>query len=454
MPYVTFGYCYQRGKKSEFHNKYEELMEAYKAKTIHGTRSLDEFYYSSLPEMDERNQNQVVTRSFFGTPNGKGVPQGHQQWPYLAVDQLWLWVIDEETIITSSTHRQDGFDDPVIEIIFRQLREAKIRKIGQPPPSSVQEMSRFLVLFCVDFINSLKWEDLSKFEKGDFVSKSVQLLYEDRINDVAAKEKLLAHSFMVKMKGKKNNSEKKTQAKPKLKTQNGRTKLEEVGKTKNIESYEEDNSNNWASISSAADLLDEVKDILDELMILKTLVSQQGSVWQDLVGNDPKRDNARGPAYTLRTIEEMIKMADRVQVSVKDILDLEQNAINIDQAIESTRQGTESARQGTILMSFTIVTVLFTPLSFLTSLFALNVTVFQHNSAGIIEYKPGWIFPILFGVSTGVIGSVVIYAFRDSLPGFQGMREELSKGWKKYKEERFWSLATDPEKGQPDANKN
>lgn len=73
---------------------------------------------------------------------------------------------------------------------------------------------------------------------------------------------------------------------------------------------------NWASISGAADLLDEVKDILDELTILKTLVTRQLDVWKDLVGDDPGSKNARGPAYTLRSVQEMIEMADRVQKSV------------------------------------------------------------------------------------------------------------------------------------------
>ncbi|GAW17229.1 hypothetical protein ANO14919_066830 [Xylariales sp. No.14919] len=267
-----------------------------------------------------------------------------------------------ETIITSSTHRQDGFIDPVIEMMFRQLRDAKTKKHGQPPPSSVKEMSRFLVLFCVDFINSVRWKDFSESEKvseqntgknpeKEAVSQPVQLLYEHAINKAAADEKDLSHDFMVKMKEKKGNRGKKKKEDEEIKHPSEEPKPDNDTKNENKTTDKIDKSN-WTSVSRAAALLDEVKDILDELMILKTLVTQQGHVWQDLVGNDLGPSNSRGPVHTLRAVTEMIEMADRIQASVKEILGLEQNGINIDQA-------NESARQGTILMAFTLVTVFF-----------------------------------------------------------------------------------------------
>ncbi|ETS77830.1 hypothetical protein PFICI_09892 [Pestalotiopsis fici W106-1] len=456
MPYITFGLCHRKpctssiGKEGEAprkgienaendatvmvtHSKdmdqnkknlakYDQLIETYKEKTIHGTRSLDQFFYNSLPDMDVRDQNQVFTRSFFKVRNGDGVPQDQQIWPYLAVDQLWLWVIDEETIITSSTHRNDGFHDPVVERLFIQLRQARKRKNAQPPPSSVKDMSHFIVAFCVDFLHSLKWEDFSPMEqpgnnppdkvrssdhplgKNKVSSMSVQFLYEDRVNLAATTEKDLLHRFTVKMNNfQRSKTVEQSHHEERTKIVNHHTELENATEASEVDDIYE--TNKWALISLAAGLLDEVKDILDELTILKTLVTRQFNVWQELVGEGSRSRSARDPAYTLHGVQEMIEMTDRVQKSVSDILSLEQNRINTDQA-------QESARQGTILMAFTIVTVVFTPLSFLTSLFALNVTVFQHNSSGDIEYEPGWIFPILFFCSTAIIGLLMMYAFQ------------------------------------------
>lgn len=97
-----------------------------------------------------------------------------------------------ETIITSSTHRPDGFEDPIVERMFHRLREVKQKQIGQPPPSSVEEMSRFLVLSCIDFINSLGWKDFApnlaadKFSKEDIGSKPIKSLYADKINQAVS----------------------------------------------------------------------------------------------------------------------------------------------------------------------------------------------------------------------------------------------------------------------------
>lgn len=87
----------QNHKKTEIDRptKYKQLLSAYKGKMVHGTRSLDQFYYHSLPDMKDRNKNQVVTRSFLGGKHGNGVKGDAECWPILTVDQLWLWVIDE-----------------------------------------------------------------------------------------------------------------------------------------------------------------------------------------------------------------------------------------------------------------------------------------------------------------------------------------------------------------------
>jgi hypothetical protein len=76
----------------------------------------------------------------------------------------WL-IMSTETIITSSTNRLDDKDDPILEGIFNDLKEAKGKRKGQPPPSSVEEMSKFITTFCIDQIDKstldCKGNDLS-----------------------------------------------------------------------------------------------------------------------------------------------------------------------------------------------------------------------------------------------------------------------------------------------------
>lgn len=64
---------------------------------LHISRTLDQFYYHSLPpsETDDRDLDQVIYRYQDDKINTR-----QQQWKYedyviCVVDQLWLWVIDD-----------------------------------------------------------------------------------------------------------------------------------------------------------------------------------------------------------------------------------------------------------------------------------------------------------------------------------------------------------------------
>jgi len=173
---------------------------------------------------------------------------------------------------------------------------------------------------------------------------------------------------------------------------------------------------NLKSIVHAADLLEEVKDIRDELNILKAIVAHQKKVWAELDENELKDNSSKGAAYFINLeIEEMDKQATRVQSAVNLILDLEQNEASITEAISSREQAQESIQQGRTLLVFTIVTIIFLPMSFLASLFALNVSSFPRSNGDVL-YSPGWIFPILFGVTAAIsIPLVLLAAYVDSV---------------------------------------
>jgi hypothetical protein len=53
---------------------------------LHPRRTLDQFYYSHLPDTSERDGDQTVTRMTAGDPGGPKL---------IMVDQLWMWIIDE-----------------------------------------------------------------------------------------------------------------------------------------------------------------------------------------------------------------------------------------------------------------------------------------------------------------------------------------------------------------------
>ncbi|KAK6332499.1 hypothetical protein TWF730_004165 [Orbilia blumenaviensis] len=105
----------------------------------------------------------------------------------------------------------------------------------------------------------------------------------------------------------------------------------------------------------------------------------------------------------------MLQLAE--QAFINRLLDIQQRQASLTEVIWSRRSSAEAAKQGRTVLVFTVVTIIFLPLTFLSSLFALNISVFPHNSEGELSYTPGWIFPILFGFTFAIAIPLVILAF-------------------------------------------
>lgn len=108
-------------KVHQARNRHKEFLETHRDDIVHGSRTLDEFYYQHLlksgnghepadesskekqedenrqqkqdrfaKDLENRNMNQVTSRYFYGDKIKNG---GH--WDILRVDQLWMWIIDD-----------------------------------------------------------------------------------------------------------------------------------------------------------------------------------------------------------------------------------------------------------------------------------------------------------------------------------------------------------------------
>ncbi|KAJ5614414.1 hypothetical protein N7528_008068 [Penicillium herquei] len=187
---------------------------------------------------------------------------------------------------------------------------------------------------------------------------------------------------------------------------------------------DEADDNPYDDILRETKLLVEVKDILDELNMLRNLVEDQHHVYSLWNGVDPdtQPNRLKFPHLTerLETIKVMMEDVIGVQEAIKTLLDLKQKEATIIEA-QTTR------RQSDSVMVFTVVTIIFLPASFLASLFALNVDEFPHES-GSVAYKSWWIFPIIFGVSLAFSLVFVPVALRaNTLRNFRRLWEEHRK---------------------------
>ena len=74
-------------------------------------------------------------------------------------------------------------------------------------------------------------------------------------------------------------------------------------------------------------------------------------------------------------------------------------------------QATETQRQGKTLMVFTIVTVIFLPLSFLAAFFAINITGLPHDEHGHPNMSIGYVSKYIFGIGVAIAFTCVVLAW-------------------------------------------
>lgn len=116
----------------------------------------------------------------------------------------------------------------------------------------------------------------------------------------------------------------------------------------------DDLGNPYENILDETRLLEEIKDVLDELNILKTLAQEQERVdnsWKR-IATKVKVSRAVSASEIKMEVESMIEDAKSVQGDINSLLDLKQKEAGIVEA-QATR------RQSDTVMTFTIVTIIF-----------------------------------------------------------------------------------------------
>ncbi|KAI1374415.1 hypothetical protein F4677DRAFT_166876 [Hypoxylon crocopeplum] len=366
MPYITFGY-------SNANDRDKELIEYYEASEsiVHKSRTLDEYFHGSTPETKNRDLDQVVSRWI------RDRKENRDSSDILRVDQLWLWVLDDKTIVSCGTQRAGDGSDPIFEGVLDRLAETQKMLDNETMPSSADGLVKFIASFYVNIFDNLSLN----FPVGSGGSQQASL-YEmfagsiERNNEI---ERHLRKDFGVQMQ-----------------MGEGQSRVKVTDPRKETESLHD-------SIVKTLDILMDIRDIRDELNIIRSVTQTQKVIWSQLFGLDSNRASVESqqetkqvypwrntdPDYVLSRISDLLRIAAETQRNIESVLELRMNQLSLYEA-------EESRRQGQTLMVFTIVTVIFLPLSFLSSLFALNVTIFPHSGDNLL-YQPGWIFGIIFG---------------------------------------------------------
>ncbi|KUL88913.1 hypothetical protein ZTR_03483 [Talaromyces verruculosus] len=355
---------------------------------IHETMTLDQYYYVSLTDTNTRDNDQVLHRYLDRYHEKK--EQRMQM--ILVVGDLWLWIVDDKTILTATTDQYSAFADTIFENIA--WRESSGKRLL---PKSVDDMVKLVLGMQTTYFAQENIPLNSTDSKNPKKFKSVLNVFRESIRDVAEKESELYDGFLKSLDHDKrlNSSE-----------------ISDRNEAKRLDSYN--------NIEDEVRLLREIKDIRDELSILLTLVYEQKMVWKQFLHTDSPKSSFLDDCSPESVREDLVKMisdANLVVESINSLLDLRQKQATIKeaewgrkQAELGRRQQEATSKQSNIIMVFTVVTIIFLPLSFLSSLFALNISDFPHEGESV-AYKGWWIFPIIFGTSAAVSLPLIWVAF-------------------------------------------
>ncbi|QRD91476.1 ankyrin [Aspergillus flavus] len=395
----------------------EMLIRAHLASStasLHVRRTLDQFFYPNI-DTQTRDQDQVVYRY---QTMGQGRERYGTEPKIFMVDQLWMWIMGTDLIVTCFAQRwEQPKNDPlnvldgIIEDINSKTRE---------PVRSVYDLASIITNRCSGVFDRHRMGD----DEYQFLD-----MFESSIGIATDRETVLFNKF----------NRASAQASDWLKNHRKLSRFARNSKTKKDvtnrdgdKQFEEDEDevplfvDNLLDIGQEIDLLAEAKDIRDELNMIRTVLEHQQNVLLDLQDiifgiyqvqhrsqYDIKRrfkEQQRNIDMHLKDIERMDKQAERIYSSITDLLDLKQKHANAFEARFARDQAAGTTRQGKIMMVFTIVTTVFLPLSFIATFFTMNLEEFPHNADGSEQLPLSYVAEYTFGIGVAISIPLILLA--------------------------------------------
>ncbi|KAH6955850.1 hypothetical protein BKA56DRAFT_231914 [Ilyonectria sp. MPI-CAGE-AT-0026] len=395
-------------------------------------RTLDHYFYSHLDNTSKRDSDQVVQRY-----TSKIMDMEPKMF---MVDQLWLWILDNDTVISCCPMRWDSWEtDPQAKPksntrpgdpsgnrpmtgedfavrendplnIYQAIAEY-MSKIRRDSIQNVEDLCRIITSSCLNAFDPHRVPE--EFHFFDFMERS--------IGDVIEQTTERFEEFQVM--------------------------LDTAAATNDLLSAVS------IRIEAETNLLVEIEDIRDELGILRLVIEDQKFVIDDLEKIlSPDSDEAFHPAHVRKDhilkdnrvleshfarIKRMEGLTARAIQSLRSLLKLKQqhaslseahsarrlaeyntdqarlatsyNKLVADQLTMAGKQAEQTAKQANVLLLFTVVTAVFLPLSFMTSFFTIEIASFPVNESG--KMAMSYVLPIILSVSAGVSIPFILIAF-------------------------------------------
>ncbi|KAE8420516.1 hypothetical protein BDV36DRAFT_281409 [Aspergillus pseudocaelatus] len=376
---------------------------------IHIRRTLDQYGYPNLRSTVARDDDQMLwkrTRKVVDLSNELGSSIPLQDNPdssktfidgkVLMVDQLWLWIVDEKTVVTffpkqEATTAEDKLYEQanLHSSIYNELNGDLARRF-----ETAGDLAALIVLHAVTIL-------LDRTLDHDL---QILRIFEESISIL---------------------TESTTKSFKRFRTRGFITRPADYNRTlegKTMTASERDERDRRVAHQNREDLstLLELRDIIDELgTILKLLEQQTATVklmaqyFEDKGYGKVFIESALSRLEDYRTqVTDMRENAQLAQKAVENLLDLKQKQANVDESRITRWQAEVAQNQSQSVMVFTIFTVIFLPLSFFTSLFGVNVREWSGE-----ETNPDWAYMLAISgpTSAAIILIALSMAFSERL---------------------------------------
>ncbi|KAI1339173.1 hypothetical protein F5Y15DRAFT_80694 [Xylariaceae sp. FL0016] len=437
--------CVREGRRLvETSSRDSLLVNAYLNGTppLHMRRTLDQFFYHGI-DTTVRDTDQVVYRY---------CKRHRIETKVFMVDQLWLWVIGKDLVITCFPQRWDQPKQDPLNVLEGIIEETNAKT--RPPIQSVYDLAMLITSRCSGMFDRHRLDDqnyqfLDMFENSIGVVTDRESRLFSRFNRASAKSAEWLQHHRRRRMGRRP-------ARPSRHRHVARSDTDHDfdGDASDEELGTDEFPDALLDIGIETSLLAEIKDIRDELSIIAVILESQLATVHDLelyVTEELRtegsrrttdvliseirrraREQKRGIEMRQKDIWRMDHQADSLYMSLRDLLDLKQKHSNALEARFAGDQAVIAARQGQTVMVFTIVTIVFLPMSFIAAFFAINLKEWSGGENGdgfqlSVPYVSKYMFGIGLAISTLFIGmAFTVSDMADAMSGaWRGLGRSL-----------------------------
>ena len=325
---------------------------------LHDRRTLEQSYFYNLRNVAHRDSDQIIGQS----TKKREEKQPGQSRKMMMVDQLWMWVVDDTTIVTAFPETGTGGHSEA-DVLTRLTKH--IPRAIQQGLKSMNGLVALIVDHCTGvFHRSDINPDLAFFE-----------FFAD---DIGAAKEGLDHMFK-RFRETSENVE-KMWTNDKVTSTDMSLELDQL-----------------FTIRQEIGLMARVEKIISDLNKIDFLCSQQEDVITSLIKNSKssrsltdlretiqhRRNSWSGMAFTAKGIYD----------SLRDLLDLKQRQANVSEARTARYQIEISARHGRTILLFTIITIIFLPMSVIAAILGMNLSEFNPTNKLKLWFASLLLFP-------------------------------------------------------------